>query len=122
MGQQSGLSGTVNTKEVLNRILNMEVPLSLWEIMVTSKDLHTEFQELIKVKNVCAVLLGNSQDHPLIANAGWPRTEGILIKIDMKTNGNDVCAIIDTGSQLDVIQADIAALKNSTGSRYESGN
>jgi hypothetical protein len=89
----------------------MEVPLSLREIMVTSKDLRTEFQEIIKVKNVRAVLLGNSQDHPLIANVGWPRTEGILIKIDMKTNGNDVCAIIDTGSQLDVVRADVAALK-----------
>jgi hypothetical protein len=29
----------------------------------------------------------------------------------MKTNGNDICAIIDTGSQLDVVRADIAALK-----------
>jgi tetrahydromethanopterin S-methyltransferase subunit G len=29
----------------------------------------------------------------------------------MKTNGNDVCAIIDTGSQLDVVRADVAALK-----------
>jgi hypothetical protein len=40
--------------------------------MVTSKDLCTEFQELIKVRHVCAVLLGNSADHLLIANVGWP--------------------------------------------------
>jgi hypothetical protein len=111
IGRQSELSGTVDTRALLDRILNIEVPLSLREIMVTAKDLRTEFQELIKVKNVHAVLLGNSQDHPLIANAGWPRTEGILIKIDMKTHGNDVCAIIDTGSQLDVVRADVAALK-----------
>lgn len=79
--------------------------------MVTSKDLCTEFQELIKVRHVRAVLLGNSADHPLIANVGWPRIEGILIKIDMKTSGNDVCTIIDTRSQLDVVRADVVALK-----------
>jgi hypothetical protein len=102
-GRKSRLSETVDTKNVMDWILDTTVVLSLREIMVTSKDLRTEFQELIKVRNVRAVLLGNSADHPLIANTGWPRTEGILIKIDMKTGGNKVCAIIDTGSQLDVV-------------------
>jgi hypothetical protein len=94
----------------MDRILDVKIPLSLREIMVTSKDLRTEFQDLIKVKNVRAVLLGNTQDHPLIANLQWPRTEGILIKIEMETGGYPVCAIIDTGSQLDVVRADVAAL------------
>jgi hypothetical protein len=111
LGRKSGLTETVDTKAVMDQILNTEVALTLREIMVTSKDLRTEFQELIKVKNVRAVLLGNSADHPLIANIGWPRTEGILIKIDMKTGGNDICAIIDTGSQLNMVQSDVAALK-----------
>ncbi|KAF8196816.1 hypothetical protein K438DRAFT_1967820 [Mycena galopus ATCC 62051] len=110
-GRQSELSGTVDMKAVMNRILDTEVQMTVREVMVASKDLRTELQDLIKVKNVRAVLLGNSQDHPLIANLGWPRCDGLLIKVDMKTNGHEICAIIDTGSQLDVVRADVAALK-----------
>ncbi|KAK7000721.1 hypothetical protein R3P38DRAFT_2560447 [Favolaschia claudopus] len=109
-GRQSELSGTVDTKQVMDRILDTEVKLSLREIMVTSKDLRTEFQDLVKVKNVKAVLLGGTRDGAIIANLGWPRREGILIQIDMKTpEGREINAIIDTGSQLDVVRQDVAA-------------
>ncbi|KAJ7164610.1 hypothetical protein C8R43DRAFT_946426 [Mycena crocata] len=37
-------------------------------------------------------------------------TEGVLIKVEMETSGRPVVAIVDTGSQLDVVRADIAAL------------
>ncbi|KAF8146052.1 hypothetical protein K438DRAFT_1991221 [Mycena galopus ATCC 62051] len=110
-GRQSELTSTVDTQNIMERILDTPVLMTMREIMVTSKELRTEFQDLIKVKNVRAVLLGESKNHPLIAAVGWPRTDGILIKIDMKTGGNDVCAIIDTGSQLDVVNAQTAALK-----------
>lgn len=110
-GRQSELSATVDRQGVMERILDTMVPMSMREIMVTSKDLRTDFQDLIRVKNVRAVLLGNSQDHPLIANMDWPRTEGILIKVEMETLGKPICAIIDTGSQLDVVRADVAALQ-----------
>jgi hypothetical protein len=63
------------------------------------------------VKNVRAVLLGKTPDHPLIASMGWPRSEGVLIKLDMRTGGRLVCAIIDTGSQLDIVRSDVAAWK-----------
>ncbi|KAJ7077242.1 hypothetical protein C8R44DRAFT_536235, partial [Mycena epipterygia] len=109
-GRQSELSTTVDRKQVMERILDNPVVLSTREIMVLSKEIRNDFQDLIKVKNVKAVLLGSSQNHPLIANLDWPRTEGILIKIEMETGGKPVCAIIDTGSQLDVVRADIAAL------------
>ncbi|KAJ7139960.1 hypothetical protein C8R43DRAFT_893043, partial [Mycena crocata] len=110
-GRQSELSVTVDRQEVMNRILDTQVPLSIREIMVTSKDLRSDFQDLIKVKNVKAILLGNSEDHQtVLAQIDWPRTDGILIKVEMETNGRIVCAIIDTGSQLDVVRADVAAL------------
>ncbi|KAJ7714997.1 hypothetical protein B0H16DRAFT_1742328 [Mycena metata] len=109
-GRQSELTGTVDRRAVVDRIMDVQIPMSLREIFVTSKEIRGEIQDLIKVKNVRAVLLGSTDHHPLIANMNWPRTEGILIKIDMTTNGKQVCAIIDTGSQLDVVRADIAAL------------
>ncbi|KAJ7111468.1 hypothetical protein C8R44DRAFT_633058, partial [Mycena epipterygia] len=84
-------------------ILDAPVILSTREIMVLSKELRSDFQDLIKVKNVKAVFLGSSHNHPMIANLDWPRTEGVLIKVEMETGGKTVCAIIDTGSQLDVV-------------------
>jgi hypothetical protein len=66
-GRQSELTGTVDQKGVLNRILDMQVPMSLREIMVTSKEICTEIQDLIKVKNVRAVLLGKSANNPFSA-------------------------------------------------------
>ncbi|KAJ7743389.1 hypothetical protein B0H16DRAFT_1727776 [Mycena metata] len=109
-GRQSELSSTVDKRVVMDRIMDIQIPMSLRELIVTSKEIRTEIQDLIKVKNVQAVLLGSVQHHPLIANLNWPREEGVLIKIDMTTNGKQVCAIIDTGSQLDVVRSDIAAL------------
>ncbi|KAJ7029250.1 hypothetical protein C8F04DRAFT_1265125 [Mycena alexandri] len=91
-GRQSELSATVDRRQVLNRIMDATVPMSIREIMVTSKDLCVDFQDLIKLKNVRAVLLGSTRDHPLIANLNIPRTD-------------------DTGSQLDVVSAEVTALK-----------
>jgi hypothetical protein len=99
-GRQSAISGTVSKRQVADRILDLTFPMSVREIMETSKEIRTEFQDMIKVKNMKAVYLGHSADHPLLANLGWPRTDGILIKIEMETGGTSVCAIIDTGSQL----------------------
>jgi hypothetical protein len=110
-GRQSELSVTVDRRGLMERILNMEIPMSLREIMVTSKELRTEIQDMIKVKNVRAVLLGKALDHPLIASMGWPRSEGVLIKLDLRTGGRLVCAIIDTGSQLDIVRSDVATWK-----------
>ncbi|KAJ7040854.1 hypothetical protein C8F04DRAFT_1177817 [Mycena alexandri] len=73
-GRQLELSATVDRRQVLNRIMDATVPMSIREIMVTSKDLCTDFQDLIKLKNVRAVLLGSTRDHPLIANLNIPDT------------------------------------------------
>ena len=67
-GRQSELSATINKQQILDRILDSQVAMSLREIMVTSKELRTEIQDLIKVKNVRAVLMGRTEDHPIIAN------------------------------------------------------
>jgi hypothetical protein len=108
--RQTGLAGTVDRADILKRILDTPITMSIREVMETAKDIRTDFQELIKLKNVRAVYLGKSSSHPLIANLDWPRSEGILIKIEMETGGRTVIAIVDTGSQLDVVRADTAAL------------
>jgi hypothetical protein len=111
-GRQSELTATVDKQGLMDRILNTQISMSLREIMVTSREIRSEFQDLIKLKNIKAVLLGRAQNHPLIASFGWPRvsSDGVLIKVEMETAGNLVSAIIDTGSQLNVVRTDVAAL------------
>ncbi|KAJ7155936.1 hypothetical protein C8R43DRAFT_949480 [Mycena crocata] len=111
IGRQTGLTPSVDKEDILNRILDAMVSMSVRKVIETAREIRTDIQELIKVQNVKAVHLGRSSDHPLIANAvQWPRTEGVLNRVEMETGGRPVVAIIDTGSQLDVVRADVAAL------------
>ncbi|KAJ7137181.1 hypothetical protein C8R44DRAFT_608202, partial [Mycena epipterygia] len=110
-GRQSAISGTVNKRDIAERILDLPFLMTIREVMDTSKEVRNEFQDLIRAKNVKAVFLGHSMNHPMLEILGWPRTDGVFIKIEMETGGQTVCAIIDTGSQLNVARSDIAALK-----------
>ncbi|KAJ6450141.1 hypothetical protein C8R47DRAFT_1230379 [Mycena vitilis] len=110
-GRYSDIQATVQIPSIIERILDLTVPMTVREAFVSSKEIRTGILECIKLKNVKAVLLGKSQENPLVAQWNWPRTEGVLIKIDVESRGHIVSAIIDTGSQLDVVRADIAALK-----------
>ncbi|KAJ6464665.1 hypothetical protein C8R47DRAFT_1224734 [Mycena vitilis] len=109
--RQSEIQSTVHIPTIIERILDLTVPMTVREIFVASKDIRTGIMDTIRLKNVKAVLLGRSQDNPLVAHWNWPRSEGVLIKIEVETSGRTITAIIDTGSQLDVVRADVAALK-----------
>ncbi|KAJ7226577.1 hypothetical protein C8J57DRAFT_1535068 [Mycena rebaudengoi] len=111
VGRQSDLQSTMDVNEVLDRLLNLPLPLSIGEAFAFSKEIRNGIQERIRMKNVKAVLIGRSSNHPILANWTWQRSEGVLIKVEMETTaGRKVLAIVDTGSQLDVVRADIAAL------------
>lgn len=83
-GRQSELSATVDRHQVMERILDVQIPLSIREIMVTSKDLRTEFQDLIKVKNIRAALLSEAQEKDILSAVSWPRGDGVLIQVECK--------------------------------------
>ncbi|KAJ7635973.1 hypothetical protein DFH06DRAFT_1336122 [Mycena polygramma] len=110
-GRQSDIQNTVSMSSIVERMLDLPFTMTIREAVVASKDVRTGFMDVIRLKNVKAILLGRSQDNPIVANWTWPRSEGVLIKIDVKTGNNIISAIVDTGSQLDVVRADVAALK-----------
>ncbi|KAJ6450732.1 hypothetical protein C8R47DRAFT_1230121 [Mycena vitilis] len=111
VGRHSEIQSTVHIPNIIERILDLTIPMTVREAFVASKDIRNGIMDTIRLKNVKAVLLGRSQDNPLVAQWNWPRTEGVLIKIDVESRGHIISAIIDTGSQLDVVRADVAALK-----------
>ncbi|KAJ7655773.1 hypothetical protein DFH06DRAFT_1329208 [Mycena polygramma] len=110
-GRQSEIQNSVHIPAIIDRILDLTIPMTVREAFVASKDIRTGILDTIRLKNVKAVLLGKGPDNPIVASWNWPRSEGVLIKIDVTTGGRTISAIVDTGSQLDVVRADIAALK-----------
>ncbi|KAJ6483619.1 hypothetical protein C8R47DRAFT_1217702 [Mycena vitilis] len=110
-GRYSDLQAGVQIPSIVDRILDLTIPLTVREVFVASKEVRSGIMDVMHFKNIKAVLLGKSEDNPIVAHWGWPRTEGVLIKIDVLSHGRLISAIIDTGSQLNVVRADIAALR-----------
>ncbi|KAJ6499509.1 hypothetical protein C8R47DRAFT_1258610 [Mycena vitilis] len=110
-GRRSEIQNSVHIPAIIDRILDLTIPMTVREAFVASKDIRTGILDTIRLKNVKAVLLGKGSDNPIVASWNWPRSEGVLIKIDVTTGGRTISAIVDTGSQLDVVRTDIAALK-----------
>ncbi|KAK7008261.1 hypothetical protein R3P38DRAFT_3211162 [Favolaschia claudopus] len=106
--RRSEIQGTVHVPGIVERILDLELPMSVREALVASKEIRTSLQDVIRVKNSKAVLIGAQS--PLVSQCAWPRSDGVLIRIEMDINGRLITAIIDTGSQLNVVRQDIAAL------------
>ncbi|KAK6984202.1 hypothetical protein R3P38DRAFT_3232170 [Favolaschia claudopus] len=108
IGRQSDLQATVNLPSIVERILDLQIPFTVREALVASKDLRNGIQESMRLKNAKAVLMGAGAQ--ALTRWNWPRSEGVLIKIELDIGGRGVTAIVDTGSQLDVVRADVAAL------------
>ncbi|KAJ7746658.1 hypothetical protein B0H16DRAFT_1889061 [Mycena metata] len=107
-GRQSDIHASVHIPGIVDRLMDLQLPMTVREAIVASKEIRNGIQDIIRLKNVKAVMLG--QDSPLVASWTWPRSEGVLIQIEMEIGGRRVVAIVDTGSQLDVVRADVAAL------------
>ncbi|KAK7013818.1 hypothetical protein R3P38DRAFT_2788083 [Favolaschia claudopus] len=104
-GRRSEIQSTVHLPEIVERILDLEIPMSVREALVASKEIRTNLQDVMRVKNTKAVLMGAQA--PLISQYVWPRTDGVLIRVEMEVNGRQVTAIIDTGSQLNVATTEV---------------
>ncbi|KAJ7212757.1 hypothetical protein B0H12DRAFT_1033161, partial [Mycena haematopus] len=107
-GRQSDIQSTVQLPKIVDRILDLELPITVREVLAASKEIRNGLQDTVRLKSVKAVLMGSG--FPLVAQWTWPRTDGVLIRIEMEICGRRVVAIVDTGSQLNVVRADIAAL------------
>ncbi|KAJ6513489.1 hypothetical protein C8R45DRAFT_1088510 [Mycena sanguinolenta] len=107
-GRHSEVQSTMNLPSIVERILNLELPMTVREALAASKEIRNGLQEVVRLKNVKAVLMGS--DFPVVANFKWPRQDGVLIRIELEVGGRRVVAIVDTGSQLDIVWADVAAL------------
>ncbi|TFK16892.1 hypothetical protein FA15DRAFT_606153 [Coprinopsis marcescibilis] len=108
--RQSDLSSQVDTGNVVQQILDMQVSLPLQNILGTSKELSTSLQEVIRLKNKStgiSALVNNTGIYETFNGLSRPKNE-VLIQLDVMYNGNSITAIIDTGSQLNVVSDQVA--------------
>ena len=118
--RQSEISSQIDRKAVLQEILNAEVTLPLGKILGTSKELSASLQEVIKARNVPRPPIPGTSVFPSQKNQvkaaevyggmkeNAPQTNQQLIRLNLTCENRPIRAVIDTGSQLNVISENLA--------------
>ncbi|KAF9455967.1 hypothetical protein BDZ94DRAFT_1178794, partial [Collybia nuda] len=97
--RQSEISTQIGDTEVVNNILNAPITLRVREVLASSRELSEQLTEMIKQKNTRPTATA----HAIITT----KDRGMLICLSLECDGKTVNAIIDTGSQLNVVSKDI---------------
>jgi len=125
--RQSELSARIDTKAVVEHLLKTPVSLSLEEVLGASREISNSLQDTIKLKNPPTKPLATNAVHEVFNNS-IPKEETndaeeyyepdyneedtveekTLIKLVLTCNGRPITAVIDTGSQLNIISQAIA--------------
>lgn len=103
-GRQSEISAGIGETQVVDNILNTPVTLRVREVLASSRELSDQLLDMIKRKNVKPTIA------PAVATAQVSlsiKDRAMLIKLPMECDGKPVTAIIDTGSQLNVVSKEI---------------
>jgi hypothetical protein len=95
--RQSAVSAHVDPMAVLTRLLSTPVQLQVGEVLGVSKELSGLLNDSIKLK----------AGKPLVATSFITRTRGVLIKLHMECDGVPITAIVDTGSQLNIVSKSV---------------
>lgn len=104
-GRQTGLSSTIDEKDVLEKLLSIPVTLELREVLGSSKEIRTSLNDIIKARNTKTAAMVAEYGNPMIAFA--TRSRGLLIRMKVEMEGREILAIIDTGSQINVVKEEI---------------
>lgn len=100
--RKSAVSDHVNSFDVLNRLLGTKVELAVGEVIGVSRELSAMLSDTIKMKIGKLVVGFMAYDSPY-----KPKTCGLLIRISMECNREPIEAIIDTGSQLNIVSSKV---------------
>jgi hypothetical protein len=96
----SELASKYKPKKILDTVLKTPVCLEVGELLGTSHELSGILANAIKPKSL-------SINSKIEAHSVWTKTCGLLIKIAMHCDGQAINTIIDTGSQLNIVNKHI---------------
>ncbi|KAH7902945.1 hypothetical protein BJ138DRAFT_1199218, partial [Hygrophoropsis aurantiaca] len=95
--RRSELAAHVDPKIVLQKLLQTPVQMAVGEILGVSKELSNVLTENLRSKPL-------RPDTPRFeAHSIWTKTRGLLIRLRMHCDEKPITAIIDTGSQLNIV-------------------
>ncbi|KAJ6552536.1 hypothetical protein B0H10DRAFT_1645881, partial [Mycena sp. CBHHK59/15] len=108
-GRQSELSAQSEKGTVVNKVLDTLITLPLRDLLANSRELSSGVQDLLKMRNTSKVTAyAMRRDDPMVASTFIARNRGFLIEMLLECGGRTISAIIDTGSQLNIVREDIA--------------
>jgi hypothetical protein len=107
--RQSEVAAQVKTIGVLNQVLNTRIDLAIGEVLGISKDLSALLGDKIKPKSTKPP--GPIVASLPIATSFYTKNRGLLIQLHMQCDGRPITAIIDTGSQLNIVNKSICDSK-----------
>jgi hypothetical protein len=100
--RQSAVSAHVDPVNVMNQLLNTRITLAVGEVLGISRELSSMVSDSIKIKST------KTPSVPVgLATSFRPKTRGLLIKITLECDGAPIEAIIDTGSQLNIVSESV---------------
>ena len=115
--RKSEVQMQANPRELLERLLNAPITIGIGDLLAVSKPMTQMVQDSIRERprpgpEKAVVHAAQASDNdvnverPMVATATFPfapRTRGHLIKVKMHCEGVSMIAIIDTGSQLNIV-------------------
>jgi hypothetical protein len=106
-GRHSELSLQMESQQVMNKILDVPVMMLLQDLLGLSRELCSGLQDMIKIKNSKMTVSALGQKEPSVATSFISQNRGLLIHIKVECEGTPIDAIIDTGSELNVVKEEI---------------
>src|SRR5580658_1928812 len=102
--RKAEISTDLTEQQVIRNILSTPVTLPMREVLASSKELSDQLSDMIKRKNTVAPVTTNAPAPARAARALlYERSEEKLITLNMMCGDKPITAIIDTGSQLNVV-------------------
>ncbi|KAG2743031.1 hypothetical protein P692DRAFT_201724209 [Suillus brevipes Sb2] len=96
----SDIVAKIKPEKILETVLRTPILLEVGELLGTSRELSRILTNAIKPKNL-------PNDSKVEAHSVWTKTQGLLIKIAMCCDGQAINTIIDTSSQLNIVDKHI---------------
>lgn len=100
--RQSEITAHTRPVQILNQLLNTRIDLAIGEVLGISKELSGMMSDKIKMKSAKVM-----PPVATFASSLHTKSRGNLINLHMQCDGRQISAIIDTGSQLNIVSKSI---------------
>ncbi|KAA1476736.1 hypothetical protein DENSPDRAFT_754101, partial [Dentipellis sp. KUC8613] len=103
--RRSAISVLADPSKLMSELLKTPFSVTIGELLGVSREMAQLLSENLKMKS--GSLLTTTDETSPEAFVFGAKTHGLLISINMECNGSPVRAIIDTGSELNVVRTDV---------------